>query len=49
MKSVCAVKKKFFPFYAFDCRVLTAVQSVYCDDYPLLMHHLGVIYSCIPT
>lgn len=44
-----SVLSESFSLYAFDCRVLTAVQSIYCDDYPLLMHHLVVIYSCIPT
>lgn len=39
----------FFSLFAFGCRVLTAVQNFYCDDYPLIMHHLVVIYSCIPT
>lgn len=46
---VSVLSEVFFFLFAFDCRVLTAVQNFYCDDYPLIMHHLVVIYSCIPT
>lgn len=42
------LSKVFFPLYAFDCEVITAVQNIYYIDYLLLMHHLVVIYSCIP-
>lgn len=42
-------EKKGFHSPAFDCRVKTAAQNVYCDAYPLLVHHLVVIYSCIST
>lgn len=41
-------QKFFFSLYAFDCEVITAVQNIYYIDYLLLMHHLVVIYSCIP-
>lgn len=38
-------KSYFFP----NCRVLTPVWNIYCDDYPFSTRLLVVIHSCIPT